>query len=384
MIAPMRTVVRWVVIAVIVVHGLIHLLGAAKGLGWAEVDQLSRPIGTATGVAWLAAAASVVSSGLLLAGRVRWWWAVGAVALVVSQAVIVTSWSDAAAGTVANVVLLAAVVHGVASQGPASSRAEYRRQVTSTLASAPPPGMVVTEADLDGLPEPVAAHLRRCGAVGRPRVSSVRARIHGRIRAGGDEPWMHFAGEQVNTFGSQPTRVFFVDATMKGLPVDVLHTFVGPSARMRVRVASLVTMTDAAGPEMDRSETVTILNDMCLFAPAALVDASITWGPVETHRVTATFTRDTQVVSADLVFDDDHELVDFISDDRSRAARDGKSFTPQRWSTPVGSHDDLGSGRVATVGEGRWHAPEPEGEFTYLEIAVDDLVHNVEPTAVLL
>ncbi|MFP3906105.1 MAG: DUF6544 family protein [Acidimicrobiales bacterium] len=373
----MRTVVRWVVVAVVVVHGLIHLLGAAKGLGWAEVDQLSEPIGTAMGIGWLAAAASVVAAGLLLAARIRWWWAIGAVALVVSQAVIVTSWSDAAAGTAANLVLLAAVVHGIASQGPTSSRAEYRRQVTSTLATSPPAGTAVTEADLEGLPEPVAAHLRRCGVVGRPRVSNFRARIRGRIRAGADEPWMAFAGEQVNTFGSEPTRVFFIDATMKGLPVDVLHTFVGPSARMRVRVASLLTMTDAAGPEMDRAETVTILNDMCLFAPATLLDASVAWGPVEAHRVTATFTRASQVVSADLVFDDDHDLVDFVSDDRYAVSRDGKEFTPQRWSTPVRAHADLGSGRVATVGEGRWHAPAPEGEFTYIELVVDDLVHNV-------
>jgi hypothetical protein len=31
----MKTVVRWVVVTVVVVHGLLHLLGAAKGLGWA-------------------------------------------------------------------------------------------------------------------------------------------------------------------------------------------------------------------------------------------------------------------------------------------------------------------------------------------------------------
>ena len=33
----MRTVLRWVVALVVVLHGLIHLRGAAKGLGWANV-----------------------------------------------------------------------------------------------------------------------------------------------------------------------------------------------------------------------------------------------------------------------------------------------------------------------------------------------------------
>ena len=65
--------------------------------------------------------------GLLLA-RVRWWWMVGALAVVVSQVVIVSSWADAKVGTVANVVLAAAVVYGWASQGPRGARAEYRRR----------------------------------------------------------------------------------------------------------------------------------------------------------------------------------------------------------------------------------------------------------------
>jgi hypothetical protein len=70
----MRTVIRWIVIAVVALHGLIHLLGTAKGLGWADVTQLKEPISTAMGVAWLAAAVLVMAAGTLLAIRVRWWW----------------------------------------------------------------------------------------------------------------------------------------------------------------------------------------------------------------------------------------------------------------------------------------------------------------------
>jgi hypothetical protein len=41
--------------------------------------------------------------------------------------VIVTSWGDARAGTIANVVLGLAAVHGYLSEGPSSLRAFYRR-----------------------------------------------------------------------------------------------------------------------------------------------------------------------------------------------------------------------------------------------------------------
>jgi hypothetical protein len=146
---------------------------------------------------------------------------------------------------------------------------------------------------------------------------------------------MRFTAEQVNTYGSDPSRVSFMDATMFGLPVDVLHTFVGSAATMRAKVCSLVRVVDAAGPDMARAETVTLLNDLCLFAPAALVDAPITWHALDHRRVPATYTNGAHVVTAELVFNYQAELVDFISDGRMAATPDGKGFTPQRWSTPL-------------------------------------------------
>ena len=366
---------RRVVAVVVVMHGLVHLLGAAKGLGWADVTQLSQPIGTAQGVVWLTAAALAVVTVVLLAMTSRWWWAVGAVAVVVSQAVIITSWRDARAGTIANVVLLVTVLYGYASQGPSSYRAQYTHLAATTL-SEPFLAGVVTEADLANLPEPVAGYLRQAGTVGHPRVTSLHARIHGRIRSGASKPWMRFTGEQVNTFGPEPSRLFLIDATMLGLPLDVLHDFVRGSARMRVKACSLVPIVNATGPEMDQGETVTLFNDLCVLAPAALIDAPISWQPVDDRHARGAFTNGAHTVTADLIFNDDRELVDFVSDDRLRASADGRTFTPQRWSTPLGGYRVVGSRRIATYGEGRWHAPEPEGEFTYIEFNIDHITYN--------
>ncbi len=348
----MRSAIRWTVSALVVLHGLIHLLG--------------------DGVAWVLAAVLLVVAGVLLAASVRWWWMVGAVAAVVSQALIVSAWSEAKAGTVANGVLALAVWQGFAAQGPTSIRARYRQLASQQLAAAaaagaPGRGPVVAAEDLRHLPPPVAAYVSACGAVGQPRVQGFRARIHG--------PWMPWTGEQVNTFGTHPSRVFFMDATMLGLPADVLHTYVGPAARMQVKPASVFTLIDAAGPEMTRAETVTLLNDLCVLAPAALVDAAIAWTPIDDHHARATFTNAGQTVSAELVFDDDHELVDFVSDDRLRASADGKSFTRQRWSTPLGGYRDFGTRRLSAAGHGRWHPDAPEPAFDYLEFHVDDITY---------
>ena len=364
----------------VVLHGLLHLLGAVKGLGWANVSQLNEPIHAAMGIGWLVGAVLVVGAGVLLAVPSPWWWVLGGAAAVVSQALIITSWGDAKAGTAVNVLLLVAAVHEYAARGPRSFRAGYRREVAAALAE-PTARPLVTEADLVPLPALVAQYVRRCGAVGQPRVANLRAGIHGRIRGGAAKPWMVFTGEQVNTYGASPTRLFFIDATMFGLPVDVLHMFTDDSATMRVKLGSLVTMVDASGPELDRAETVTLFNDLCVLAPGALVGAPITWGNAEGLRVRGAFTKGDHTVTAELVFDGNGDLVDFISDDRSSSSADGKQFTPRRWSTPVGRYRAVGGRRVATFGEPRWHSPPPEGEFAYLEFHVDDIDYNLDTTA---
>jgi len=377
-----RSLVRRAVGVLVVIHGLIHVMGSLEGFGWARLSRFTEPITTVGGFAWLIAGVSVVASGAMLISGARGWWAVATVAALASQCVITTSWTDAKAGTAVNIVLLVAAIYGFRAHGPTSYRAQFRRlsnqTVSAVAASSGSPSGPVTEADLEHLPPPVADYLRAVGAVGRPHVLGFRAAIRGRIRSGSDQPWMPWTGAQVNTFGSAPSRVFYMDATMKGLPTDVLHAYVGPTARMQVRLASLKTIIDASGPEMDQAETVTLLNDMCVLAPAALVDARIEWTPVDDHRALATFTNAGHKVSATLTFDDDHELVDFVSDDRSVSSRDGRSFSPQRWSTPIADYRSFNGRRVGAFGRAQWH-PADEPAFDYLEFHADDISYLEAP-----
>ncbi|WP_344811741.1 DUF6544 family protein [Microlunatus aurantiacus] len=186
---------------------------------------------------------------------------------------------------------------------------------------------------------------------------------------------MPFTGEQVNTFGPRPSRRFLMDATRGGLPVDVLHVYQEATATMRVDLCSLVPMVNAGGPELDRAETVTVFNDLCLLAPSALVGAPIAWRSIDAHRTEGTFTNGPLTVRAELVFDQDHQLVDFVSDDRFRAGTDGRPSRPEQWSTPIRGRGTVDGTQVVTDGDGRWRGPE--GDFTYLEFHLDEIAYDV-------
>jgi hypothetical protein len=131
-------------------------------------------------------------------------------------------------------------------------------------------------------------------------------------------------------------------------------------------VAHRTTATDAA---------VTLFNDMCLLAPATLVDAPILWEPVDCRKVRAKFTNAVQTISATLLFNDDGMLTNVASDDRSRSSSDGKTFTRFPFSTPISNYRDFGPARLASHGDARWLLPE--GEFTYGEFDVESVAYNV-------
>jgi hypothetical protein len=231
---------------------------------------------------------------------------------------------------------------------------------------------LVTEADLAPLPPLVQRFLRVSGVVGRPRVWAMQARMHGRIRSAAASRWMPLRAEQHNVF-AEPARFFYLLATMAGVPVDGYHRFADGVATMQIKVAGLVTVQRADGDAMSLAETVTLFNDMCLMAPATLIDPAIGWQPLDAATVRATFTHAGRTIRADLAFDDAGDLVDFRSDDRLRAGPDG-TMTRTRWSTPILEHGIFDGVRLMRRGEARWHGPD--GDYAYIELALDDVRYN--------
>jgi hypothetical protein len=146
---------------------------------------------------------------------------------------------------------------------------------------------------------------------------------------------------------------------------------------MQVKVLGIVPMVDASGPVMDQSEAVTLFNDMCLLAPATLLDPRIEWDSIDAHSARAHFTNGGQTITATLLFDDEGLLTNFISDDRSRLSSDGKSFTRRRFSTPAHDYRAFGAVRLPAHGDARYLLPE--GEFTYGEFDLQEVAYNLRP-----
>jgi hypothetical protein len=230
---------------------------------------------------------------------------------------------------------------------------------------------ILREEDIAPLPAPVQRYLRMNGSIGKPRVASVHLTFDAEMFQKKGQAGMRGQAEQYDRI-SPPKRLFFMQTKMYGLPVAVLHDYEGATANMRVRLASLYNVVDINGREdLSKTETVTLLNDLCLFMPSWLTDDRLTWQPIDNQSAKVSFTNGPHKVTATLYFNAQDELVNFVSEDRGALQDDG-TLRILRWSTPMRDYKEFDGRRFATVGEAIWHYPE--GDFVYGQMTLARVV----------
>jgi hypothetical protein len=183
---------------------------------------------------------------------------------------------------------------------------------------------------------------------------------------------MNTSSSQYNFF-DDPARLYYIRSSLYGIPVDGLHAYTGDHATMKINMAYLFPVVDASGDTMTLSETVTLFNDMCLLAPATLIDENILWEVVDPLSVWARFTHNGITISAMLYFGESGELVRFVSDDRYLSTN-GKTYARYQWSTPVKEYRDFEGRKVPVYAEAGWQLPD--GNFTYARFTIRDIEYN--------
>jgi hypothetical protein len=355
---------RIALILFVILHGLIHVLGFVKAFHLSEVKQLVLPITKSFGVIWLLCALLFLALAVLLVVRNNYWWLAGIVAVAISQIIIFCFWSDAKFGTIANTIILLGCVVGFATW---NFNRHYVRDVRAASLQKPYfQHTNLTEQDMEHLPEPVKRYLHYTGSVGKPKVNNFMIEFTGKIRKDEHSEWMPFQSVQHN-FMRIPTRLFFMDAEMKRLPVAGYHCYINGKAFMDIRLLSLIKVQYQQGDEMNTAETVTFFNDMCCMAPATLIDKRITWQQKDENTVMATFTNNGIAITADLLFNEQGQLVNFFSNDRYNA--DAGKRLP--WSTPLKNYKEVNGYRLAGYADAIYTYPDKElcyGTFETLSV----------------
>lgn len=356
---------------IIVFHGLIHVAGFAKAFQYASFDGLTKEISKPVGLVWLLAALLFIGATAHLLAEIRMFWLTLLVAVVVSQTLVFMHWGDARFASIVNVFLLLVVMVGFASWRYEN---QFRNDVAQRLSQQNNTRQLLTENDVQHMPDPVQRYLKYAGAWQQPKVQNWKMEFSGQIRKDAQSAWMPFTTVQYN-FVNPPARLFFMKARMFGLPVHGYHAFADGKAVMDIRLFSLFRVQFQQGPQMDKAETVTWFNDMCLYAPGALIDKRISWQAIDAQSAKATFSDNGITISAVLYFNEKNELVDFVSYDRYFTSAQ-QQMVSVPFSTPAKNYVEMRGHRVPSYGEAVWKL---EGKsFCYGQFHLKDVAYNVK------
>lgn len=235
---------------------------------------------------------------------------------------------------------------------------------------------MLTQKDIKYLPQPVQKFLIHVGVVGQEKVHSFRAIAEGEIKMNRDSDWTKIKIEQYNFTGSKLVRLFYLRMKMYGIPIYALHSYTDKGASMVGKLAGLFNVINTKGNVMRISDTITLLNDMCLFAPAALIDERISWEQIDENTVNAIFKTEYCTITATLYFNEKNELIKFTSEDRYYDNGDG-TYQKAKWTTPFKDYKEINGLLLPSYGEAIYNLQD--GDYSYCKFTnIKSVVYNVE------
>lgn len=255
-----------------------------------------------------------------------------------------------------------------------STKKTFKSSVDKEFTTQPIKSMdIIKMADIEHLPASMKKYLLYAGVPGKSKPQNVHIIFDAQMyRKKGDAP-MKANSVQFNFFENY-TRIFRMKASKIFIPFRALHIYSNQEATFKVRVACLFNVVNIKGEALTKAETVTVLNDMCIFAPACLIDKRLSWKEIDSLSCEVTFENGKYKVSAILYFNEKGELINFVSNDRSALQDDG-TLKQVKWSTPVSEYREINGYKIATKGETIWNYDE--GNFTYGKFKLKTIQYNL-------
>jgi len=352
---------------ILAIHAIIHLFAFFKAFNIAGKNLITKPLSQFEGFLWLLSSILFLLTIILFIFHYRKWFYFGFIAIVFSQILIFFIWNEARYGTVINLIILSVIglkFSCVRFENKFKKESlNYLKHYVNII-----PEVVDSEA-LNKLPNIVKKYINYCNLQNNKKIYNFFVKLNGRMFIKKEKEF-YFQSRQYN-FLDKNIRLFFMKARFFGIPVYAYHKYVDGHASMIVKICGIIPIVNAKGEVMNVSETVTYFNDICLFSPLALVYKNIQWTEINDTTVTAKFFVNNIFISAQLIFNNDGKLINFISYDRT----DIKSMKKFPFYTPISEYNHFGNFYLPSYGKAQWYYPD--GPFTYIEVKVCNIFYNL-------
>ena len=366
---------RFIFAFIVFIHGLIHLMGFAKELKLAQVTGLTGKtlvpltdgLAKGIGLLWLVTCLLFLFSVLSFLLKKDWWWMPGALAVALSQILIVIYWHDAKFGTIANIIVLVAIILSYATW---SFNGMVKNELKTFSSAAKIHRKIVSEEMVSGLPNVVKKWLKQSNVMGKEMTQTVHLWQTGELKTSPEGKWLPVNAEQYFTV-EQPGFIWIAD--VKAAPfihVAGRDKYQDGKGRMLIKMLSLFTVADGKGKETDQGTLLRYLSEIALF-PSAALSNYIEWEEIDPTTARATMHYGEITASGIFSFSAEGDMMSF---EAQRYYNRKEGATLETWLIKAYEYKEFEGVRIPSGLTVTWKLKT--GDFEWFRLKIVEMKYN--------
>jgi len=351
------------------IHGIIHFLGFVKGFGLKDVKELTMPISKQMATMWLTAAVLFIVYGIMYASNSRYSWLVGLLAILISQVLIFSFWSDARFGTIPNLFILIVVIISFASY---NFQKKVNQETNQILAqNQDKTGRIISENDILHLPQPIKKWLRHSGVVGKEYIKVAKVWQQAEMKMKPEqEEWMPATAIQYTAIDN-PAFIWTVNMKMNSvLYAEGRDKFENGKGEMLIKINSLFEVANEQGNKLDEGTLQRFLGEMVWF-PSLALSPYITWEQISDTAVVGTMNYKGTKGSGTFTFNSEGDFTKFSALRFKGNEEDAKRY---EWILSVEEYKTFDGIKIPAKMTASWRLDE--GIWTWLKLEIMDIKYN--------
>ena len=365
---------RILFIALLFVHGLIHLIGfysvwtlsSSSMLSGNTLFALNGLAPQISGVLWLIAGLTLIASAVSYFLRKDSFLYLALAAIVISQSLIVCYWQDAKFGTIANCIILIVIIINVA-------RTIFNRSVDhelSTMFEAAHNGSGSGQTAKAALPPIVTKWLAISRSTDKVP-SRIRLSQKGFMRSKPSADWMSFSASQYYTM-DPPAFVWNSQINAGMITIAGRDKFGNGKGNMLIKPFYIYNLANTSGPEMDQGTMLRYMGELMWFPEAAVMDY-FHWEEIDSTSASLSMTYNGVTANGTFAFYKNGLVKSFTA---QRFGNFDGEFRKETWEVWVNEHNVINGRLVGSKCKVTWKLKE--GDFTWLMIDVKDISYEFD------
>lgn len=294
----------------------------------------------------------------------------GALAVVISQFMVIYFWSDAKYATLINGVIL--IVLTINFNGLQFERS-INQEVSAILnASTEQNSSTIGQEDLVHLPSCVQNWIIQSGAIKQPRTTNGFLQQKAKMKLKPEQTNWYLAEAMQVSVIDQPAFVWTVDLSMNPLmSIKGRDKFVSGKGEMLIKMNALINIVDATGEKIDEGSLQRFLGELVWF-PSLALSEYISWESITENSAKATMNYEGTTGEGVFYFNGNGDFVKFIAKRFQGNQPDAKR---KDWILTVDDYATFEGIRVPSKMKATWALDS--GDWTWLELEILNIDYNL-------